>query len=221
MTRQSGFTLIEVLLAMAITAIAAIMAYSSLDSSIRLAEQAEIEADRVQRVNRVFDVLAKDFRQISPRVVRSPDGMGFIDAFYFNETSYPMLRLSRSGWSNPMAERFQRSQLQRVNYHYDGDKLIRQSWQMMDRYDDSEAMEFTLLEGVKRFSIRLLMIKSVDDGSGELKNDSEWVSEWPQAEPDSVSVSGSSKLPAAVELNMEVEGWGNIRRVFELVESEA
>ena len=45
MRRQRGFTLIEVLVAMAITAIAAVIAYAGLDSAIRLSASAEEEMD--------------------------------------------------------------------------------------------------------------------------------------------------------------------------------
>ena len=77
MNKQSGFTLIEVLVALSLTAVAAAIAYSGLDNSMKLAESAEIETDRLHRMNRVFDILSRDFRQISSRKVRSPDGQGY------------------------------------------------------------------------------------------------------------------------------------------------
>ena len=59
--RQStGFTLIEVLLAIAITVIVAAMSFQGLDSAMNLSESSEIEADKIQHLNRVFDILAKE-----------------------------------------------------------------------------------------------------------------------------------------------------------------
>ncbi len=223
MNRQSGgFTLIEVLIALAITAIAAVIAYSGLDSSIKLAESAEKESDRIQKMNRVFDILSKDFRHIAQRRVRSPDGSDFVDALVFDELSLPMLQFSRDGWINPLPERFQRSQLQRVNYHFDDGKLIRYGWQMMDRYEDSERQEFVLLENVRSFQVRALTYSAAAltalPGTPAAGGTS-WVKSWPPNGASAVSSSKPSLLPIALEVSIDIEGWGEVRRIFELVSS--
>ena len=158
MNPAKGFTLIEVLVAMAITAIAATLAYSGLDSAIKLAESSQEAADDIQQMNRVFDIMARDFQHAIPRKVRAPDGDGFEHAFSYDEQNFPMLKLSRNGWVNPLPERFKRSHLQRVHYHYDGEKLIRYSWPVMDRYDDSEPDEFVLLDNVTAFTLRVMKL---------------------------------------------------------------
>lgn len=217
-SRQSGFTLVEVLIAMAITAIAAIIAYSGLDSAIKLAGSAEVEMDRLQKINRVFDIMTRDFRHVLPRMVRSPDGDDYEHALFFNESSSPLLGFSRNGWTNPQPERFQRSQMQRVSYHLEEGKLTRSSWQMMDRYNDSEKQEFVLLENVTAFKVRGLMSNPKAVGGSLDFSNTTWVTSWPP--PDYMESSALNTLPVALEVSLEVEGWGEIRRLFELVDNE-
>ena len=222
--KQAGFTLIEVLLAVSITVLVAVMSYQGLDSAINLSSRAEVEADKIHRLNRVFDILSKDFKQIIPRKVRSPDASEFVDAFYYNPSSQPMLRFTRNGWTNPHAQRFQRSQLQRVNYEYDGDKLIRSSWQMLDRYDDSEATSITLLDKIESVRIRLLQQQvDIPQGGVQLMNGAiptktSWLEAWPAADYNQYS-QASVDLPMAIEITLHVTGWGTVRRVFEIVDA--
>ncbi|MCK5880608.1 MAG: prepilin-type N-terminal cleavage/methylation domain-containing protein, partial [Sinobacterium sp.] len=90
--RQSGFTLIEVLLAMSITAITAVMAYQAMDSAGRLAEVAQQEGDDLQKLSGAMSLIAQDFRHISPRKSRDPEGGAELKpAFSFSEFALPML----------------------------------------------------------------------------------------------------------------------------------
>ncbi|NRB40357.1 MAG: type II secretion system minor pseudopilin GspJ [Pseudomonadales bacterium] len=220
---QSGFTLIEMLLAVSITVIVAVMAFQGLDSAMQLSQRSEVEADRIHRLNRVFDILAKDFRQVIPRKVRSPDSNEFVDAFFYNASSQPILKFTKNGWTNPHAQRFQRSQLQRVNYHYDGEKLVRSSWPMLDRYGDSEATEITLLDKVESVRIRLLQQQVNNNGtnaSGNLSSKTAWVESWPVSAGFGQSANTASvELPLAIEITLEVQGWGSVRRLFEFVDA--
>lgn len=224
--RQAGFTLIEVMVAMAITAVVAVMAYYGIDSAIRISRSAEQAADELRQMNRAFDVMARDFRQIIGRTVRDPSGFGKQDAFFLDENATPMLRFSRNGWTNPEPARFQRSQLQRVEYQYDGEKLTRTSWQMMDRYDDSKAQDIVLLDNVTAFSVRVMQQPDISQlnqlGSNvfiNLKSSArdQWEERWPPL-TDTVQ-EASSALPMAVEMIITLKGWGEIRRIFELVDS--
>lgn len=229
MSNSKGFTLIEVMIAIALTAVAVTLAYGGLDSAIRLASNAEEETDHLRQMNRAFDVLGRDFRQAIARPVRNPEAMGHEPAFMLDEFETPMLRFSRTGWSNPVPQRFQRSHLQRVNYHYDGEKLIRYSWQMMDRYQDSEEQEVILLDNVTDFSIRALNrpdISGLDHLGGNVQinldrdgGGNQWASRWP---PDA-SAAGDNQaiMPVAVELTMTLKRWGEIRRVFELAGADS
>lgn len=218
MKKQRGFTLIEVLVAMAITAIAAVIAYAGLDSAIRLSASAEEEMDRLQKLSRALDVMGRDFRQIVPRKVRSESGYDFLQALTFQESASPLVEFSRNGWTNPQPERFQRSHLQRVAYHLDQEKLIRYSWPVMDRYADTKMQEAVVLEKVKKFSLRAL-VSNPQAANGVVNfSQTTWVDSWPPSTGNSNAP--TSVLPVALEITIEMEGWGTIRRLVELVEVE-
>lgn len=216
MRKQLGLTLIEVLVAMAITAIAAVIAYAGLDSAIRLSASAEEEMDRLQSLSRVLDIMGRDFRHIVPRNVRNASGNGFDPALVFNESANPVVEFSRNGWTNPHPEKFQRSQLQRVAYHLDQEKLIRYSWPVMDRYSDTKMQEAVVLEKVKKFALRAL-VSNPQAASGTVNfSQTTWVDSWPPSTGSAPTA--VVPLPVAVEITIEIEGWGTIRRLVELVE---
>ncbi|CAA0106276.1 Type II secretion system protein J [BD1-7 clade bacterium] len=224
---QHGFTLIEVMLAMGITVIVAIMAFQGLDSAMQLSESEQKESDNIQRTSRVLDILGKDFRQIVPRVVRDPTGNGYEDAFFYNSASFPMMKFSRNGWTNPQPTRFQRSQLQRVHYHFDGKKLIRTSFQAIDRLPDEEGTEITLLDDVRSFEVKLLTSQTTNTSGDQQApatqsngiKPTQWVDMWPAQQAQFTQggqYQASNLLPMAIEIEIDIEKWGKLRRVFEL-----
>jgi len=131
--------------------------------------------------------------------------------------SLPMVSLSRDGWVNPLPERFQRSQLQRVSYHLDEDKLIRYSWQMMDRYDDEDPQQIVLLDNVRSFKLRALMHSTTAIPGASNADKSVWQDSWPPEGSPAANAGIPSSLPIAVEILIDIDGWGEVKRVFELV----
>ena len=208
-----GFTLIEVLLAMSITAIAAIMAYQSMDSAARLSEVSQKESDALQRLSTAMFFISKDFRHIAQRKVRNPNGDGFDASFSYNEFSVPNLMFTRSGKLNPQIDRFQRSHLERVAYHLDDEKLIRYSWPMVDHYDE-EPQEVVLFEGVKQFKLELTNFEPDPNNltAVRVKKYQQW--------PAEAFSEDKAALPQMLELLLETERWGVIRRKFEVVDRE-
>ncbi len=61
-----------------------------------------------------------------------------------------------------------------------------------------------MLENVNR--VRLLFLDAASAGAGVSRLGGEWVEEW----------SGSGGLPQAVELRVDIEGFGEVRRVFSI-----
>lgn len=230
MIANRGFTLIEVLVAMAITAVVSVMAYYGIDSAIKLSQSAEKEADYLRQVNRAFDIIGRDFRQIIGRQVRNPDGQGHLSALLLDNGQEQRLQLTRLGWTNPEPKRFQRSQLQRVHYNYQDEKLIRVSWQMLDAYTDSKEQEVVLLEQVSELSIKVLQAADISQwaegslGANVRMNiahstaEEEWLEQWPPINAIELG-QASSALPMAIEIKLTLKPWGEIRRLYELVDS--
>ena len=74
MRRWSGFTFIELLLALLITALIATSAYSALSGFLQAREVHQQKADELARLQRFFSLLSRDIRQAAPLVNRGVDG---------------------------------------------------------------------------------------------------------------------------------------------------
>ena len=198
-----GFTLIELLLAITITGIVGTMAYVGLDTAVKANEVAQRQADRIQEINLAMTILARDFRQAHTRPIRDENGDPET-AFWGNGRSEQAVVFTRNGWQNPTGTN--RSKMQRVEYHHQEENLIRESWNVLDRTWNSKSYKSVLLRGVEEFSISFLQPLVEDNYPAG----SEWVDSWNPELPEL----SNSFLPIAVELNMKLKDWGEIRRVY-------
>jgi general secretion pathway protein J len=72
--RSAGFTLIEVLIAMAITAFVAAAAYAGVSGVLSGAEKLRENGGRIRDVNRALTLISRDLRQVIDRPVRDEFG---------------------------------------------------------------------------------------------------------------------------------------------------
>ena len=201
--RQGGFTLIEVLVAMAITLFVSVIAYISLTAAINGADRSQQTADELAGLQAGLSLIERDIRHMVNRTII--DEYGDPQAALSGGTTEDIpLQFSRNGWENPLGDR--RSELQRVAYWVDGDELKRDSWTVMDRLDREESFyEDRVFGGVVNLEVRFLEKTRAVAQSG-LGGD--WVDLW---------VSKGDELPLAVELTIEFEDWGEITRVIQVV----
>ncbi len=196
--RNTGFTLIELLVAMSIFAVVAVMAYGGLDSVLKMRKQGDEHSVKLAALQTSFAILERDIEQVVNRSVRDD----------FGDNQPPMmggdeaLEFTRTGRRNPGG--FRRSNLQRIAYGIEDEQLMRASWLVLDRAQDSEATSGPLFEGVDviKFSY--------------LDHQLAWQSEWPVRNLTQATASPPG-LPRAIELIIESEQWGEIRRVFRVV----
>ena len=98
-----------------------------------------------------------------------------------------------------------RGELQRVRYELEGTELWRESWSVLDRLTEEDGQRrVLLLEGVESVSLRFLNRGGVNASQSPLGG--EWDEAWDHP----------SQLPAAVEVEFELEGFGEVRRVFSI-----
>jgi len=198
----AGFTLIEVLLAMGITTFVALLAYSGLNASITAAESQQLQAQQIVDIQLPLTVLERDIRNAVARPIRDEydDRVEALVGGAFNDY---LLVLTRRGWDNP--RELSRGELQRVRYQLLDDVLWRESWSVLDRVSEEAGRQRTrLLQGVR--AIEITFLDSASSGASRSPLGGEWLDEWdiPQ------------RLPAAIKIQFDVEGFGEVARVISI-----
>jgi general secretion pathway protein J len=201
--RAAGFTLLELLVALAIFAVLATIAYGALNSVLTARRAVEAKGERLAALQTALMVMERDVEQAVPREVRDEFG-DRQPALIGGGTGTAVLALTRDGWRNPLG--LARSNLQRVAYAFNDGRLLRASWSILDRAPDSQPYSEVLLDKVTAVDVRFL-------GA-----DGQWSGYWPQQTAAGQAAGAQIALamppPRAVEVSLDVEGWGRITRLF-------
>lgn len=198
--RQSGFTLIELLVAMMVFAVLGTVAYRGLFQIQRARDVVSQQSERLAELQRSFYWLATDMSLLVNRQIRTDLGTIY-PALQVGAGGDTLLEFTRSGWMNPAADLLPpRSSLQRVAYRLDGDRLMRHYWYHLDRSESVEPRRRVLISGVDDVNLRYL------------DNEGEWHPIWPPPN----APQDFQDFPLAVEFELEIDGFGNIKRLFAL-----
>lgn len=200
MTRsQRGFTLLELLIAIAIFALLGLATYRMLDSVLSADAVTREHERQLRELTRAISAFERDLRQVALRPIR--DGFGDPQpALHSDLADATVLELTRAGWRNPLGQ--PRAELQRVRWQLSGEQWQRRYWRVLDRAQDSQPQVQQALEGVTSLSLRYL------------DKDGQWQPDWPPS-----SVSGDALLtglPRAVELRLQHRRYGELRRLIRL-----
>lgn len=188
---EAGFTLVELLVALAIFSLISVAGVTLLrsGSDTQIAVKARLEQQG--RVNRLVNALESDLAQAVPRPVRDSAG-ATLPAFIQKESGIvgALFGFVRTGWSN--FDDAPRAGLQRIVYAYDGQALKRIAWPMLDGAEPEEAA--TLIGDVALASVRFR------DERGA------WRDDW--------TATDAAALPRAVELRITPAGRAEQRMLF-------
>ena len=248
----SGFTLIEIMVALLILSIMAALGYSTYRAARISAQRTQESLKRSREIEFGMRMIVADFAQMSPHPVRdtlgqsrlpalrgtpgagtvtatssglganssssssssssgmsfdsSPgfnSGPGFGASSNFGSSSDPnaqsMVDLTRAGWSNTAGQ--QRGTLQRVSYALVGDILKRSYQTSLDTVLGNKPQVQDLLTGVKGVQLRYM------DGNQA------WQNIWPSG---SMGTDPNQARPVAVEIIVQFNDWGPIRRLIEV-----
>jgi len=195
--RAFGFSLIELLVALAIFATMAALAYGGLDSIVHTRAVLAREQADFFALMRSVNLIDRDLRQAAARPVRGSYGET-LPAFIGGPDR---VELTRIGFANPQSET--RSNLERVFYALDAGTLERGNYAMLDRAPASSPSLTKLREGVRELHLRYF------DAGGR------WSDAWPPPQSTTANAAAGA-LPRAVEFRIDVPDTGAITRIVEL-----
>ncbi len=193
---QSGFTLLELIVAVAVFAVVAAMAYSGLDLLLRSRSGLEQASERQRAIDLAVLNLERDLRQALPRPIRGAYGevqSAMVGNAVAAEWTVLDLGSARDGV---------RMEATRVRYALVDGALWRARDAVLDRSPRESARSRRLLEGVQRLSWRYVQ-------SARQRLD-----QWPPR----TGISAPERLPRAVEVTLVLEDRGEISRLIELPE---
>ncbi|WP_375055057.1 type II secretion system minor pseudopilin GspJ [Zobellella sp. DQSA1] len=194
--RQRGFTLIEVLLALAIFAALSAGAFQVLQGMVRSDEVSQRKAQRLMELHGAFSQLETDISQMIPRLGRG-NGRMLHAARYQLQSEDWAASFTRSGWHNPLGL-LHRSELQSVAYRLRHHRLERLSYRHVDPVVGEEPRITPVLQDVTAFRLRFFSRGG-------------WHDRWDHA----------SQLPRAVEVTLELPDLGEVSRLFLLTPGAA
>ncbi|NLG76316.1 MAG: type II secretion system minor pseudopilin GspJ [Xanthomonadaceae bacterium] len=196
-----GFTLLEILIAVAIFVLVGAMAMGGYNELVTQSQILESNNARSRAVQAAVQRMVQDFATLEPRPVREPLGESYQPALRADARSQLLAELTHSGWSNPAG--VPRSTLQRVAYRIDEEgRLRREYWYVLDRTLSGEPVSTVLVDKVERVEFRFM------DSNGR------WHEQWP---PLGYSAPDAQRFrPTAVEITLELEDWGEIKRLVEV-----
>ena len=209
--RARGFTLVEVLVATAITVVVAAAAYAGINAVVAGAGQLREAGDRTREVNRALALIGRDLRQFVDRPVRDEFGARQ-PALAGGELAPFPLSLTRDGWHNSLQQ--PRSDLQRVHYYLEEGALWRAYQVSVDLAIDAQLLRVRLLDGVEEMELRFLdRIDSLRVDRSLVVDTRDWARSWIA---DPAADGALPPPPVALEIRLELADVGTLRRLYEL-----
>lgn len=188
---RRGFTLVEMLVAITIFGLIAAGALSVMRATIVSREIAAERLDRLAGLQRMRIVLANDLSQAAPRRVRLEDGSPALYSFraVTPNPGQPFLVLVRRGWENP--DSAPRASLQYVEYRLEAGRLERRVRAPVDGAALGPAQIIT--QGVSAVEVQAFVQGTWRPGYAAREQD---------------------PLPAAVRIDLDIEGYGRVPQTF-------
>ena len=201
-SRDSGFTLVELLVALVIAGIMFALGYGVITQALQNRDRVKAQQQRLGELQRAMRIMVQDFSQIAPRPVRDVLGATDEPALRADPGSQTLVSFTRGGFANPSG--LQRPELQRVEYRFEDSTVMRVTWPVLDRVQGTVEQRRVLLRGVQSLRLRYM------DPSRQ------WIEQWPSPALSSPPQMRVRHRPLAIEVTLEVAEFGALKRLIEV-----
>lgn len=233
-TKQSsskGFTLLEVMIAISITALIGVSSTNLLSNIIESKRVTDERSEQLITLQRFNQFISRDIEQIVNRSIRDEYGDDQ-PAVIIAGNDY-LAQWTRLGWRNSPISEDPRAEIQRVAFQIfdindeectaakerleswgkfepQGSCLVRFFWPVLDRASETEAKTQILLDLIEDIEIELLATKepAAEDESGA-SGEQNWYSEWPN-----LQVGDDKEIPTAMRWRITLPKIGLIERLW-------
>nr|WP_269815955.1 type II secretion system minor pseudopilin GspJ [Serratia ureilytica] len=193
---QRGFTLVEMLLAIALFAMLSLTALTVFRGVLKNDEITQRKSTQLTQLQRALAIVERDLTQAQARAPTGDKRWPAAPEFAVLQTAGEeggdfQLLLIRNGWPNPQA-RLPRATQERVAYRYRQGRLERLSYPNLSS-PQAAVRSVLLLSEVTRFQLRFY-------------RQGEWLTAW----------RAGGLLPQAVEIAIDTPALGEVRRIVTL-----
>jgi general secretion pathway protein J len=192
-----GFTLLEMVLALAVFALLGLLANRVLYQSMRLERSSAQHAGRLAQIQHALAIMERDFSAAIPRPSRTPGALGGASPQAADgRNGSDAIAFTHTGWPNPGGV-LPRSMLQRVGYRIDNGSLVRDFLDYPDMPAGSDAHRRRLLKDVSELRLRYW-------------SQGAWRESWQD----------DGAMPQAIEVRLSLKEGRTVTRRFLLAEGE-
>ena len=194
--RASGFTLIEILVALLVFALLAGFGYRGLGAVLDAGERVTAETSKWRDLALAFEHMRLAFAQAAERPIRDRNDAtapAFQGVAATRNSSEPLVAFTRMGYAGHEGAA---ADQQRIGYRLREERLEQLVWPVLDQAPHTEPLSVPLLAGVREVSFAYL-------------HQGKWHPAWPIAE-------ATAQHPAAVQMTLQLASGERYQRVFGL-----
>jgi len=193
--KQLGLTLVEVLVALLVTAFISAISFNAIQSATTTQTVVQEQGGHLHSLQRFSVTWTDDLEHLIARPIVDEFGVSRLALEAYKDAEV-LLEFTRSGrYRNP---NLPISSLERVEYRLEGDKLKRSVWLWLDRLEPEPTYEAIVLEGIDE--ARLVFYRK----DQVLRSQDEWTQN---------SIAAADEMPLGIELIIEHEVYGEVRRL--------
>lgn len=193
MSNNKGFTLLEILIALFIFSILAMIIMNALQTVLNAQASSEKHATRLAELQIALTLLERDLDQSILRSITNTAGA--TEASFMG--SHESFTFTHGGYFNPQ-DKVLKSSLQRTRYQFEKNSLVKETWDALDMTHDTKSFK-------KRILVKILQ------GNFEyLDSENKFQNRWPAAQP----ASNDGEFPRAVRVTITLEDLGKMSQLY-------